>query len=314
MQFPIEIQNKINELFGSYRKSELSEVQKNLTNKYKCSSGRSASLIESKNDSILYAISRMPATYSVIYTLLGQLIEQGALEVSTSIADIGSGTGAGYFACRELFGDIEIQLFERDNNMIEVFEMISETKGLVRKIDVIKDNIRVNSDFNLVIASYILSEMTENDRLHVVDKLLQISSRYLLLIDTGTPETYTSFMKIKNYVEGKGYKIIAPCRCEACPLENDYCQFYARVERSALHRAVKGAKQSYEDEKYFYLLIAKENCFETEKGRVIRRPTITDNVCKLKLCTKNGVFEKTFTKRDKQDYKLARKCKINDLI
>ena len=50
-----------------------------------------------------------------------------------------------------------------------------------------------------------------------------------------------------------GFCVVAPCMCEKCGLINDYCQFYARVERSSLHKLAKAGALSYEDEKYFYL-------------------------------------------------------------
>ena len=80
MILPQNLQEKINKLYLSLNKKTLTQTQKNLTDKYKNRTGQSTSLIESKTDGLLYAISRMPATYSVIYTLFSDLTEQGFIE------------------------------------------------------------------------------------------------------------------------------------------------------------------------------------------------------------------------------------------
>ena len=83
--------------------------------------------------------------------------------------------------------------------------------------------------------------------------MLDASNKYVLLIDTGTPRTYENFLKIKKLInESEDWHVVAPCNTEKCGLKNDYCQFYARVERSGLQRLAKDASLPYEDEKYFY--------------------------------------------------------------
>ena len=120
-------------------------------------------------------------------------------------------------------------------------------------------------------------------------------------------------MTVKRFVEEKGYNIIAPCMSKKCTLKNDYCQFYARVERSSLHKLAKGGTLPYEDEKYFYLLFAKDEV-NVEGERVIRRPMIKENNVSLVLCTKEGVKNKACTKKDKDEFKRAKKIKINELF
>ncbi len=311
MQLPLSLQEKVNALYSELKRGELSKVQKDLTYKYKNETGESKSLIDSKADSLLYAISRMPATYAVIYTLINQLIEQGFISNIESVFDVGSGTGAGYFAVKEFGEDIKITLAERDENMIKVFEHLKNDSVSVQKLDIVRDRLETKAD--LVMTSYVLSEMKEQDRLNSVLKLLESANKYLLIIDTGTPRTYENMMTVKRFVIEKGYKVIAPCQSDKCGLKNDYCQFYARVERSALMRQAKQGELSYEDEKYFYLLISKENV-ETCSKRVIRRPIIKPNNIELIHCSKDGVQKEIFTKKNKELFKQAKKSKINDLI
>ncbi len=313
MVLPEEVREKIVKLFEGQTKNRLVETREILTQKYKRNQAVERSVFETNQDSAVYAISRMPATYAVIYTLLKNLIEQEKIIKISSIIDIGSGTGAGFFACKELF-DAKISLFERDKNMIDVFNQF-ETGVDVSKFDLVKDNIDEKAD--LVMTSYVFSELSEEGRKVGLKKMLDVSNRYVLLIDTGTPRTYENFMKLKKLVYELGYSVSAPCLHQKCGLKNDYCQFYARIERSGLMKMAKNAILSYEDEKYFYLLIDKkveEIVDARDLGRVIYRPKITTNFVELKLCAKDGVIYKNFTKKDKELYRKARKIKINELI
>lgn len=311
MQLPLFLQEKVNKLYAELKRGELEKVQKNLTYKYKNETGESKSLIETKSESVLYAISRMPATFSVIYTLMNQLAEQGLIDGIESVLDVGSGTGAGYFALKEIDSKLKIDLVERDQNMINVCENLLDNELKVNQADIIRDDIKIKAD--IVLTSYVLSEMKEQDRLNSVLKLLNMSNKYLLIIDTGTPRTYENMMTLKRFVEDKGFNIIAPCMSKKCGLKNDYCQFFARVERSALMRQAKAGELSYEDEKYFYLLISKETQLKNGQ-RVIRRPVIKPNNIELMLCTNEGVKKSNFTKKNKELFKQAKKSKINDVI
>lgn len=310
MILPVDLQEKINSLYASINKQVLTDSRKGLTSRYKETRESGKSLIDSKTDGLVYAISRMPATYSVVYTLLNNLIEQGIIDGIESVFDVGSGTGAGYFATKEIFPDAEISLFERDSNMIQTFKKLDEEKDVVR-FDFIKDEFEKKAD--LVMTSYVLSEMNEEGRMSSVKKMINASNRYVLLIDTGTPRTYENFMKVKRMVPEYGWKVIAPCMTEKCGLKNDYCQFYARVERSSLQKMAKEASLSYEDEKYFYLLLAKDDV-KLKQSRVIRRPIIKTNVTELKVCDSSGVREVLVTKKNKEIYKKSKKTKINELI
>ena len=311
MILPLHIQEKINKMILKNKTNDLKKVQKSMTEKYKSSSGTGKSLIESKNDGLLYAVSRMPATYSVILTLLNQLNKQQMIDDFSSVIDVGCGTGAGYFAVKEFNGNVGIKLFEREKNMIDIFNQF-ETGEIVQKFDLIKDELNCKAD--LVLSSYVLSELGDEQRINAAKKLYDASNKYLLLIDTGTPKVWAQMMEIKKQLINYGAKLVAPCQRENCLLQDDYCQFFARVERTSIHKAVKDATLSYEDEKYFYLLFSKDETIINDKSRIIRRPSIKQNVVELFLCSSHGLEKKSFSKRDKEEYKLAKKSKINDLI
>lgn len=313
MILPEVVREKIDEMFLGMNKTSLVSKREELTNKYKTNQAINKSVFDTKQDSLVYAISRMPATFAVLSTLLTDLVSQGKLKDISSVIDIGSGTGAGFFAFNEIFENAEISLFERDKNMINVFAEF-ETGQTVKQFDLIRDDINEKAD--LVVSSYVFSELNEEWRRLALKKMLDCSKKYVLLVDTGTPRTYENFMKLKNLVYDLGYTISAPCESQKCGLKNDYCQFYARVERSGLMKMAKNAELSYEDEKYFYLLIEKQAKSQenSSERRVIRRPNIKTNFVELKLCTNGGVVSQNITKKDRELFKKARKIKINEIL
>ncbi len=315
MILPQYLQEKLNELMHSVNSIKIKQTREKLTEKYKNKSGTGKTLIDSIDDGLTYALCRMPATYAVLYSLFSVLISQGYFSEIKSISDIGSGTGAGYFALNEFFTNSQINLFERDKNMINIFNKLSNGEQYVNELD-----ISINKPSNkadLIMTSYMLSELSDAQRVIAFKNLLEASNRYVLIVDTGTPKTYLDFMKLIEVATSEDFKVIAPCMAEVCPLKNDYCQFYARVERSHVLRNAKSGTESFEDEKYFYLLFEKveqSNNVDGDNVRVIRRPVYKPNMVELTLCTTGGVKRKIFTKKDKDQYKQAKKSKINGLL
>ncbi len=329
MKLPNFLDEKLTRFYYELGKNNAAKLRQNLTSSYKNNSGQSVSLINSKSDSTIYAISRMPATYVVIHSLIETLIEQGLIDRNPqTIADFGSGTGSGFFACKQFFKDSQIFLFERDKNMKEIFNVLSNNECVVNDLSISDSNFdKILSkfpDFDLTLSSYVLSEMTEKDRAVALKNILSKTKKYFLLIDTGTPKVYEMMLKLKQTAEEVGFKVVAPCKCDKCTLNDDYCQFYARLERSFALRESKQAKESYEDEKYFYLLFEKKDSLgdktadaiseNDENFRIIRRPVFGEGKVELVICGKNGVTRKVITKKNKQLYKAIKKSKINDLI
>ena len=103
MILPSFLQQKIDDLFLRFDKNKLTSGREKLTEKYMTNQAINKSVFETSDDSAIYAISRMPATYVVNFILLEDLLSQNLISDVKTIVDIGSGTGAGFFACRDIF-------------------------------------------------------------------------------------------------------------------------------------------------------------------------------------------------------------------
>ena len=103
--------------------------------------------------------------------------------------------------------------------------------------------------------------------------------------------------------------MIAPCPfAGTCPMADpDWCHFGARVERSSLHRRIKGGMLGYEDEKYSYVAFAREPV-QPAAGRIVGRPRHHPGLIELDTCTPAGLATVRATKRERGRFRAARRA------
>jgi ribosomal protein RSM22 (predicted rRNA methylase) len=169
---------------------------------------------------------------------------------------------------------------------------------------------------DLVTVSYLLGELTERDRLTVVDAAAR-AGRAVVVTEPGTPDGYARMLAARDQLVAAGLRVLAPCPHSApCPMVpgEDWCHFAARVSRSSLHRQVKGGSLPYEDEKFSYVAAAHPGVAgEPAASRIVRRPQKRKGQVLLELCTAgDGLRRATVTKRHGADYRAARDAKWGD--
>ena len=320
MELPIELKNLIeNEL----EKANIKDLQKNAENisfKYREKSGNGNRLVTENIEALAYSAVRMPATYSAIYTALKNVLEIYNPQIE-SVLDVGAGTGAGSWAINSVIDVKQIICLEREDvmrNLGEFFMKNSEDNILQNakweKFDLLNSDIKYSAD--LVICSYVLNELNENDRKQALDKLWKATNKILLIIEPGTSVGFSEIKAIRKNLSQKGGTIIAPCpNIENCPMpENDWCHATCRVNRTKIHKLLKNGDVPYEDEKFSYIGVSKKNVEKTDFARVLRHPKIESGRITLKVCSKDGICEKIVTKKDKELFRIARKAECGDSI
>ena len=93
----------------------------------------------------------------------------------------------------------------------------------------------------------------------------------------------------------------------------DWCHFAVRVQRTKLHKQLKGGDAPYEDEKYAYLALTKEPPASACGARVLRHPMIAPGRITLTLCEGGEKRICAVTKKDPL-WKRARKIDAGDII
>ncbi len=321
MEFPAEVRKRTEEIASYWKPDKLKSVSDELSEKYKNESGKDKSLTVTKEDTVVYSLVRMPATFSAVAAALEYTFEiVPELKNIKTAVDVGSGTGASIIAAYSMLDDLsEITCVEREKNMreigIDLTEKFFSSSSSVKWLggDILRDDIPQSA--GLVMESYMLNELSPENRIKVIDKLWNSTEKLLLLTEPGTQSGFEVLKAARTQLLSKGAYIAAPCPHMAnCRLSfDDWCHFTVRVQRSKLHKYLKGGDVPYEDEKFSYMAFVKEKP-ETKGARILRHPYIEKGMIKLKLCTETENKDIIITKKYGEVYKQARKSECGDII
>lgn len=310
MEFPAEVQSRINELAEGADMKTLRAAAEKLSESYRAESERGKRGAVSKTDALAYAAVRMSATFAAVSKALELSLARFNGEIN-SVLDVGAGTGAGAVAAARLTGCENIICVEREENMLALGKELCEAAGASAdwvKYDIAERyGIGLSKRFDLVICSYCLNELSFLRRDTAVMVLAKTTGKLLVIVEPGTPFSFASLKETRETLIERGLKIAAPCPHEnECPLpEDDWCHFTARAQRSKLHKTLKNADVPYEDEKFCFVAAARGD-FTPCAARVLRKPQIQSGMITLKLCEADGIKSETITKKSPL-FKAARK-------
>ena len=317
MELPLTVRNAIEANAAAWQPSVLKNASSALTDRYKTVSGSGKNLVISEADAAVYAAVRMPATFGAVYSALKSSLDISGVECG-SLLDAGSGTGACACAAAELCDLDEITCLEREKVMADLgIKLLSNCGSPLsaaswKRLDITKDETDIRAD--LVTESYMLNELKPEQRHKAIDKLWECTEKLLLLVEPGTKEGFEVIKEARSYLLKKGGHIAAPCPHEnECRLDkNDWCHFTARIQRSRLHKLIKGGDVPYEDEKYTYIAVIRSPSY-TSYSRVLRHPVTEKGRITLSLCSPDENRTVTVTKSS-PIYKQARKVRCGDII
>ena len=319
MELPNELKIAIEKVMDNTNIKQLKQDSENISFRYRNKSGKGNRLLTENSEAISYSIVRMPSTYAAIYSALKNTFELYNEDIKTML-DIGAGTGAGSWAANSLLELKQITCLEREDAMINLgksFMKASEDTCLQtaewKKTDLVSEELNEKAD--LVICSYVLNEMDSNNRMKIIEKLWNATKKILVIIEPGTPVGFNEIRELREHLIGIGGKIVAPCpNIDKCPIkEDDWCHSTVRVSRSKIHKLLKDGDVPYEDEKFSYIAICKDKFESKNIRRVLRHPHIESGKIELKLCTVDGIQEIVVTKKDKENFKSARKAKCGEI-
>lgn len=312
LEFAIE-----NEIQG-IKITELKELAQNLSNRYMNEKRAGQTLLSKEKEALAYSIMRMPATFCAVTVALRNTLNIATNCDIETVLDIGAGTGAATWAINEMIEPKEIICLEREEAMRNVGQALMKYSEEMEKVEWINADItdsQLIKGADLIVTSYMINELKPEERKSVIQKLLNLDSKIILIIEPGTPEGFKNIKEVQRNALENGLCIVAPCTSqEICKLpENDWCHTTVRVERNKTHKLLKSADAPYEDEKFSYIAISKEN-LGTAESRILRHPIIETGKITLKLCTNGNIEEKIITKKEKEQFKLAKKKRCGDSI
>ena len=131
----------------------------------------------------------------------------------------------------------------------------------------------------------------------------------LAVVEPGTPRGFAAVLAARTRLLEAGWHVVAPCPHEhACPLAavGDWCHLAVRLDRTALHRRLKGGSLGHEDEKLAYVVATREEVTPVA-ARVLRHPVKRKGLVQLELCRADGTAGRELvTRRDPARYRVAR--------
>lgn len=318
MKIPELLEFAIENEITKIKITELKELAQNLSNRYMNEKRKGQALLSKEKEALAYSIMRLPATFSAVTVALKNvlnIIKDCKIE---TVLDIGAGTGSATWAINELINPEEITCLEREYAMRTIGQTLmkyNKNMNKVNWIDADVTNLKSIKGADLIVASYMINELKEEERKKVIQNLLNLESKIILVIEPGTPAGFKNIKEIQKIALENERYIVAPCTNQnICQLpENDWCHATVRVERNKIHKILKSAEAPYEDEKFSYIAISKEK-FGTAESRILRHPIIENGKIILKLCTNGSIEETVITKKDKEMFKIAKKKKCGDSI
>lgn len=260
----------------------------------------------------------MPATYAAVVASLNALRDVRPDLAPATLLDCGAGPGTATWACAEAFSSLTRFTLLDANPALRALAL--DLAGATeRAIDYrLGDAAATIADApaaDLVIASYVINELTDAARAKLVAALWAKTSDTLVIVEPGTPAGWQRMLDARAMLIAEGAHVLAPCPHDrACPLSPpDWCHFSQRLQRSRAHKQLKSAELPYEDERFIYVALSRAP-IPVRPARVLAQPVTSKIAVTAKLCTGNGIIAAAAPRRDRAAYAKFRRLDWGDAV
>ncbi|UWZ84131.1 small ribosomal subunit Rsm22 family protein [Occallatibacter riparius] len=281
-------------------------------------------LVQSPEQTLAYAAYRLPSTYSAIHSALFEASQRLPEWAPATLVEAGCGPGPAVWAASELWPSLEsATLLDADARMLSIARTLAQSsqrpsvqQANVQSFDLLADRAALPQG-DLVVAAYVLGELPAPSRVAVIDRLWASTRSALVLVEgSKSSRGFDVILAARQRLIEQGAKIVAPCPGEGrCPKrEGDtWCHFAQRVERSQAQRILKEGFRSYEDEKFSYVVAARESS-QSIVGRVTLQPHVVGNLARVEVCGTAGLEQWTIRKSQKVRFRRAKKLYWGEAI
>ena len=313
MQFPSELSAGLAALLEGVPRKDLAAAAQKMSAGYR--QGESSAPIVTPLQAIAYAVARMPATFAASRAVFARLAEAMPDFTPRSLLDVGAGTGAASWAAVGAWPAIaSVTMLDRNPALRTLARKLADA-GLAAKAEILGGDLSVEKPkADLVVASYVLAELPQDQAASVARDLWQGADGALALIEPGTPDGFARIRLARAALIAAGAHVAAPCTHDRnCPLQDeDWCHFSQRLARSRDHMLLKDATVPFEDERYSYVVVTRETV--AHGARILAPPLETKPGLTFKLCDESGLRAQFVAARDKDEYRRVRKLGWGDLF
>jgi ribosomal protein RSM22 (predicted rRNA methylase) len=319
MDLPVALRQLSDDVLEGLSLGQLSRAAEVLSQRYRSETSDGNLHLSDDLAARAYIATRLPATYGAISASLQVTAKLRPDFAPQTLLDVGAGPGSVLHAAKEQWESLESALLLEASPSIRAWgeKASSQSSVAAQWLDADVGSSFAAEAADLVTIAYVLNELTEQKRSDLLARLWSLTKDVLVLVEPGTPAGYKRIVEARAQLLEAGAHIIAPCpHTQLCPLskQEDWCHFSQRVARSRLHRQAKHAEVGWEDEKYSYLTVSKK-VGEKVGARVLDRPKGRSGLVILKLCNQDGsATERTFSKREGEIFKKARRVDWGDTL
>jgi ribosomal protein RSM22 (predicted rRNA methylase) len=282
--------------------------------------GGGSSAIRSETDALAYALARMPATYAAVTASLNALRETKPDFAPKNLLDVGAGPGTATWAAAEAFSSLQDFALLDVNDALRTLALdlaagSARLRGMSYQRGEARAALTDAQGADLVVASYMIGELSEAERSELAGLLWAKTRDTLLIVEPGTPAGYARIMAVREQLIAAGAHVAAPCPHDGkCPLAApDWCHFTQRLPRSRAHKEIKGAELPFEDEKFAYLALTRTPPAQ-RSARILAQPVATKIEVTAKLCTPGGLVIASVPHRAKAEYARAKRWRWGEAV
>jgi ribosomal protein RSM22 (predicted rRNA methylase) len=274
--------------------------------------------VHDETSAAAYAATRMPATHAACGRAMAAAAGILPAFRPASLLDVGAGSGGSAWAAAAIWPSLAgVTLIDREPAAIALGRRLA-TSGppVLGSAEWVVGDIGTGPlpGADLVVGAYLLGEL--GPRLDaVVAAMWAATTGLLILVESGSPAGFARIRDARAALIAAGGHAVAPCPGdESCPVSGAaWCHFLARLDRSPLHRAAKGADRSWEDEPFSYVAISRVPA-EPAARVVLGRPRHRPGRVELRICVDGRIDVRTISRRDGPAWKIARDLRWGDAV
>lgn len=313
---PAELKAALEAKLEGFSRSEAAERAGRISETYRA--GGTSATIRSERDALAYALARMPATYAAVAASLNALTEIVPDLAPASLLDVGAGPGTASWAAAQAFSSLtSFTLIDANDNLRRLGLALARDSARLEDYRYLPGeactNVAAADAGDLVIASYLMGELGEDDQRRLAEAMWAKARHALLVIEPGTPAGYARILALREQLIAAGGHVAVPCPHDGpCPLVSpDWCHFSQRLPRLQAHKQIKGADVPFEDERFAYVALTRAQVTRPH-ARVLAPPVVGKAEIVAKLCTADGLAKAKIPRRDKAAYAQARRWRWGD--
>jgi len=312
LQLPAHLAEAIESLAAGHDFKQLRAAAERISQVYRA--GANGTPLRTDTERAAYLAVRFPATYAAVSAALEKLKARAPEFAPRTMLDLGAGPGTATCAADAIFPSLkDVMLVDQDAGFLT---LARELCNIPAHRDCFASDLRTAPlpAADLGVAAYSLGELSASDAATVIERAGR-QVQVLCVIEPGTPRGYANVMRARDQLLAAGGHLVAPCpHARRCPMDGgkDWCHFAARVERTSLHRKLKAGELGWEDEKFSYVIFAKDPAVARAPARIVRHPQAGKGHIKLELCGQDGLERVTISRKQGEVYRRARRAGWGD--